>query len=1027
MLHPIANAILLAVLLLGGTEVRGEAPDFNRDIRPILSENCFQCHGPDAKARKAHLRLDTLEGATTGGEFADPVVPGHAEQSELIVRIRSDDPDELMPPPESKRTLTDKQKQLLHDWIASGANYSEHWAWIPPQRPDTPAVANTSLVANPIDAFVLRRLQAEGLTFSEPTGSETLLRRLSLDLIGLPPTLDELREFKAALRRPEGEERAIEAAVDRLLASPRFGERWARPWLDLARYADSNGFQADQLRPSWACRDWVIDALNANMPYDRFTVEQLAGDLLPDATSAQKVATGFHRAVTCNVEAGVHPEENRYNQVIDRVNTTATTWLGITMECAQCHDHKFDPFSMQDYYSLFAFFNNTPLEVSAPSGTNDVSHDFIGPYLDLPFSPSEQKQAERLDQQLNEIKEKREAMLANRASGLDAWEAAAARAPVDAPQWETLQITSFQSNGGEDHRLLEDGSVLLGGNVPETARYIVECRSDLPSITAIKLEALTHPELPGNGPGRGDTIRSNFVLNELEATTRTATGETPLEFFGADADFSQTGWEVSGLIDGNPKTGWAIASQFGQPHWATVKLAQAVPAGADTTFVFALEQNFGQGRTIGCLRLSAISDPAGLGALPKDVATILRKPAAKRSKKEHGKLAAHFTKSNPELDALELELARLTKQRAAIRPARTLVMVEMEDPRKTFITNRGNYLAPLDEVHPATPVLLPAPATTPRNRLDLARWIVRRDNPLTARVAVNRWWAELFGNGIVATLEDFGTQAEPPTHPALLDWLAVECMDSGWDMKHVLKTIVLSHAYRQSAKLTPELREKDPRNLLLARGPRFRMDAERIRDNGLAISGLLSDALHGPPVMPYQPPGLWRQTGRNEPKWVEDKDEQRWRRGIYVVYRRAAPYPSMVNFDAPDRASCIVMRPRTNTPLQALTLLNDPASVEMAFALADRILTESPTPAARLTTAFQRTLSRDPTPAESKLLDELLQERLAHFRSNPKAASETLRNPTVTYKPTHPDQPELAAWFYLASTLLNLDETMTKP
>ncbi|MDA0765913.1 MAG: PSD1 and planctomycete cytochrome C domain-containing protein [Verrucomicrobia bacterium] len=1027
MLRPTANAFLLAALLLGGTEVRGEAPDFNRDIRPILSENCFQCHGPDAKARKAHLRLDTLEGATTGGEFADPVVPGQADQSELIVRIRSDDPDELMPPPESKRSLTGKQKQLLHDWIASGANYSEHWAWIPPQRPDFPAVANTSLVANPIDAFLLRRLQAEGLTFSEPADPETLLRRLSLDLIGLPPTLDELREFKAALRRPEGEERAIESAVDRLLASPRFGERWARPWLDLARYADSNGFQADQLRPSWAYRDWVIDALNANMPYDRFTVEQLAGDLLPDATSPQKVATGFHRTVTCNVEAGVHPEENRYNQVVDRVNTTATTWLGITMECAQCHDHKFDPFSMQDYYSLFAFFNNTPLEVSAPSGTNDVSHDFIGPYLDLPLSPSEQKQAEGLDQELKEIKEKREAILANRASGLAEREEAATEALADAPQWETLQITSFQSNGGEDHRLLEDGSVLLDGNVPETARYIVECRSDLPTVTAIKLEALTHPELPGNGPGRGDTIRTNFVLNELEAITRTASGETPLEFFGADADFSQSGWEVSGLIDGNPKTGWAIASQFGQPHWATVKLAQAVPAGPDTTFVFTLEQNFGQGRTIGCLRLSAMSDSAGLGALPKDIATILRKPAAKRSKKEHGKLTAHFTKSNPELDALELELSRLTKRRAAIQPAQSLVMVEMEEPRKTFITNRGNYLAPLDEVHPATPALLPAPPTPPHNRLDLARWIVRRDNPLTARVAVNRWWAELFGNGIVATLEDFGTQAEPPTHPALLDWLAVEFMDSGWDMKHVLKTIVLSNAYRQSAKLTPELREKDPRNLLLARGPRFRMDAERIRDNGLAISGLLSEAMHGPPVMPYQPPGLWRQTGRNEPKWVEDKDEQRWRRGIYVVYRRAAPYPSMVNFDAPDRASCIVMRPRTNTPLQALTLLNDPASVEMAFALADRILTESPTPAARLTTAFQRTLSRDPTPAETKLLDELLQERLAHFRKDPPAARKILRNPTVYYKPTHPDQAELAAWFYLANTLLNLDETMTKP
>jgi hypothetical protein len=1006
---------------------RGEAPDFNRDIRPILSENCFHCHGPDARAREANLRLDTFLGATTGGEFDDPIVPGKPGESEVITRIHSDDSKEVMPPPDSKRSLTPKQKTLLRDWIASGAKYETHWAWITPQRPATPVTRNKSLIANPIDAFLLRRLESENLNFSEPADATTLLRRLSLDLIGLPPSLKELNQFKLALRNPGGEEQAYRDAVDRLLASPRFGERWARPWLDLARYADSNGFQADQLRPSWAYRDWVIDALNANMPYDQFTIEQLSGDLLPAATIPQKVATGFHRTVTCNVEAGVHPEENRYNQVIDRVNTTGTTWLGITMECAQCHDHKFDPFTMKDYYSLFAFFNNTPLEVSAPSGKNDVSHDFIGPYLDLPLSPEDQKRADTLDEELATLRKKKKTLLAHPASGFAAWEAEAITAVKDAPQWQTLNIISFNTSGGENHRILDDGSILITGKVPDTTRYTIEARTDLANLTSFKLEALTHPDIPGKGPGRGDKVRSNFVLNELKAVARTPQGETPLDFTAAAADFSQKDWPAAGLVDGKPKTGWAIAPQFGKPHWATVKLADPLKNSAKTTFIFTLEQNFGKGRSIGCFRLSAISNPNGLSTLPDALASILRKPAAERSKAETAKLTTHYTNNNPEVVALDTEIARLTKQRETIKPVQTLVMVEMDQARKSFITSRGNYLAPEAEVHPATPEILPASRSSPKNRLDLARWIVRRDNPLTARVAVNRWWAEIFGNGIVGTLEDFGTQSDPPSHPDLLDWLAVEFMDSGWDMKHLLKTIVLSKAYRQSSRLTPALREKDPRNILLARAPRFRLNAERVRDNALTVSGLLSTRMHGPPVMPFQPPGVWRQVGRNEPKWKESKDEDRWRRGVYVVYRRAAPYPSMVNFDAPDRAACTVNRPRTNTPLQALTLLNDPAYVEMALALSDRILVESPTPKERLTTAFLLTLSRAPNPQEQSIINDLLNERLAHFKANPEAVDKLLRNSTFVYRPRHQNQVELATWFYLASTLLNLDETMTKP
>ena len=1023
MLFPKHFLILPAVTCMA---VFAEVPDFNRDIRPILSENCFHCHGPDAKAREANLRLDTFEGAITGGEFADPIVPGKPDVSEVVARIHASDPDDLMPPPDSNRKLSDREKKLLRDWIASGAKYTMHWAWTAPKRPATPAVKNQAKVANPIDAFLLRRLEQEKLTFSEPALPETILRRLSLDLVGIPPTPSEVVEFRDGwAANPESQ---LSKTVDRLLASPRFGERWARPWLDLARYADSNGFQADQLRPSWAYRDWVIDALNANMPYDQFTIEQLAGDLLPEATLSQKIATGFHRTVTCNVEAGVHPEENRTNQVVDRVNTTGTTWLGITMECAQCHDHKYDPFSMKDYYSLFSFFNNTPLEVSLPSGTNDVSHDFIGPYLDLPLSEADQRKKEGLDELIAKVKEKRDTLVNNPRSGFTAWENKARASLDSAPEWKPVSIKSFSATGGEDHRLLENGSILVTGNVPDTTTYVVEATTDVKEITGFKFEALTHPEISGKGPGRGDAKRTNFVLHEFSVALHADKKDTKVELFHAAADFSQDRWSVSGAIDGKPETGWAIAPQFGKPHWATFETDVPLTLDERDRLVFTLDQNFGSGRTIGCFRISTISDPAGIGRLPGNIAAALRKTDNKRSKKERNALNAHYVKSSPEIRQLDLELSRLEEERDALTPDKTLVMVEMDETRKTHILNRGEYLSPGEEVEADTPKILPPLGLQSGNRLDLAKWIVRRDNPLTARVAINRWWAEIFGNGIVATLEDFGTQAEPPTHPELLDWLAVEFMDSGWDMKHVLKIIVTSSAYRQSSRITPELLEADPRNLLLARAPRFRLDAERLRDNALAISGLLSDKMHGKPIMPYQPPGLWRQTGRNEPKWVEQKDENRWRRGIYIVYRRAAPYPSMVNFDAPDRAACTVRRPRTNTPSQALTLLNDPAYVEMALALADRILArERASDEQRINYAFQLVLSRDATREETKRIYELLKNRLTHFTANPKAANEVLSNPAFVYDPQHDHKPRLAAWLYLANALLNLDETMTKP
>ena len=841
-----------SILLLWPLAVMAnEGPDFGREIRPILAENCYHCHGPDEKAREARLRLDTFEGATVGGQSGPAIVPGNPKESELVIRIFSSDVDDHMPPQSSKRLLTASQKSLLKEWIEAGAKYEEHWAWEKPRRPGVPPVRNSSLVRNPVDSFLLHKLEQEGLAYSSTIDPAPLLRRLSLDLVGLPPTLEDIRSFEEAWSDPGAREQVYTGAVDRLLSSPRFGERWGRPWLDLARYADSNGFQADQLRPSWSYRDWVIRALNTNMPFDQFTIEQIAGDLLPNATLDQKIATGFHRTVTCNVEAGVSPEGNRVDQVIDRVNTTATVWLGVTLECAQCHDHKYDPFTMGDYYSFFDFFNHTPLEVQLPSNKTDVSHDFVGPYLDIPLTSLEKETAESLEQQIAAADERANEILSHPTAGFSPWE--------------------------------------------------TEMRSD--------------------------------------------------------------------------------------------------QSARDT--------------------------------LPGEIRKLVLIPVEKQNKDQKSKLQNYFRSKNAALQKLDREIAALQKRRKDIKPTRTLVMVEMEERRATHILNRGEFLSPGKQVRAGTPAILPPARQSGKNderldRLALAQWLVDRDNPLTARVAVNRWWAELFGNGIVATLEDFGTQSEAPSHPDLLDWLAVEFMQSGWDMKHLLRLMVSSQAYRQSSVVTPFLLEKDPRNILLGRAPRFRLNAERIRDNALAISGLLSKRMFGEPVMPYQPPGLWRQTGRNEPKWREEKDENRWRRGIYIVYRRAAPYPSMVNFDAPDRAACSVARARTNTPNQALTLLNDPAFVEMALALADRVLQESSSPGTRIRHAFRLAVSRLPDSREAGILDLLLRERLEHFEAHPREAEDLLGNPQFVYRPRTKNRRELAAWFYVASALLNLDETITR-
>ncbi|MCB1092168.1 MAG: DUF1549 domain-containing protein, partial [Verrucomicrobiae bacterium] len=737
--------------------------------------------------------------------------------------------------------------------------YEKHWAYEKPVRAELlPSVK--AQVKNEIDRFVFAKLESESLAPSPEAAPETLLRRVSLDLTGLPPSPEELDRFLAEWKSDP--EAAYAGAVDRLLKSERFGERWARPWLDLARYADSNGFQADQLRDSWAYRDWVIGALNQNMPFDRFTIEQLAGDLLPDATVEQKIATGFHRTVTCNVEAGVHPEENRVNQVVDRVNTTGTVWLGSTIECAQCHDHKYDPFSMADYYSIFAYFNNTPVEVENPSGKG-VSFDFYGPKMELPLDAAKQTERASLTAKLDELKGRQKTLAAANEKDRAEWESRLLASAAKAPVWETLEIEDFSGTGGETWERLEDGSLLVKGELPKQTTYTVKAWTKVNGIRAVKIEALTHESLPDQGPGRGD--RPNIIVNEVRLAAATGGGkDEPVALHGAEADFSQNNWDVGGAIDGDPKTGWAINPEFGKDHWMTVRTGGPIPSNENGTLLtLALDQNYGGGRTIGRLRVSVTADEPAAPDLPEDLTAILKKPAGKRSAKDKKTLDEQFAKANPKLLALNREIAGVEKALKAVEPDTTLVMVEMDESRETHVMTRGNYLAPAEKVGARTPAALhPLDPALPKNRLGFAKWLMDRENPLVARVTVNRWWNEIFGHGLVGTLEDFGAQGDPPSHPELLDWLAVEFMDSGWDMKHVLRLMVTSAVYRQSSRVTPELLEKDPANVLYARGPRFRMSAEMIRDNGLAVAGLLSTRMGGKPIMPYQPPGLWRQIGR---------------------------------------------------------------------------------------------------------------------------------------------------------------------
>ena len=968
--------------------------------------------------------------ALRGGESGKCIVPGRGKESLLIQRVLG-----LGAPPEERmplkaHPLSASQIDLLQTWIDQGATWPEtlvpadikaetHWAYQKPIRKAPPQVKDTKRIVNPIDQFILARLEKEGLAFSPEAPREILLRRMSLDTTGLPPSVREVDEFVS-----DKSPNAYEKAVERLLESPHYGERWALPWLDLARYADTQGYEKDNRRQIWKYRDWVINALNQDMPYSQFTVEQIAGDLIPNATIDQKIATGFHRNTMRNEEGGVDRDEARWETIIDRVNTTASVWLGTTLACAQCHNHKYDPFTQNDYYRMFAFFENS----DEPT--------LVAPTLE------QQAKVQALENDIDGVERILKTQTAVLTDGQVKWEAENIQTRVD---WKLLAPESYRSQSGSLLSLQDDGSLLAGGSLPARDTYIVTAKTDLKSITAFRLEVLPDGSLPNLGPGRA--AHGNFVLTDFAvkriAETEGGTGKTisQIALGRASADFSQEEWPVAGAIDERTESGWAIAEEYSQPHYAIFETSRALKSEGPSTLTFALAQHsLWPKHLIGRFRLWATGakNPDGTPGIPENICEILSIPADEREDKARADIASFYRSIAPELQETREHLAQLQKllQQKKDEFATTLVMQERAtaDPLSTHVRIRGGYLNQGEKVFAAVPSILhPLRPEEPANRLGLAHWLVDPENPLTARVAMNRLWEQYFGHGIVETSEDFGTQGERPVHPELLDWLATEFVRQGWSLKAMHRLILNSAAYRQSSDTSPALLEKDPYNRLLGRGPRFRLPAELLRDAALAISGQLSPAIGGPSVFPLQPEGIWSMPYNND-KWTPSTGESSHRRGLYTFWRRTSPYPAFTTFDAPSREFCCVRRPLTNTPLQAMTALNDPAHFELARALALRIFAESggekdaaanedDRTAAQLTYGLRLCVSRVPKPAEIARLAALYKQELAHFKSDPKAAGEVVQGAKT---PGGADVPQLAAMTLVANVLLNLDETLTK-
>ena len=1013
--------------MLAGGVMAADSISYNRDIRPLLSDKCFYCHGPDPEHRQAKLRLDNAEGAMRDLGGYQAVVSGKPDASELISRIFTADQNDLMPPPDSEKSLTPTEKDLLRRWIAQGAEYQAHWSFELPQREDPPEVTNAKWVRQPIDAFVLRRLEQEGLKPSPEASQETLIRRVSLDLTGLPPTPAEVEAFLT-----DESPKAYERVVDRLLNSKRYGERMALVWLNAARYADTHGYQADNEREMWIWRDWVINAYNRNQPFDEFTVEQIAGDMLPQATLEQKIASGFNRNHRINGEGGVIPEEYRTEYVIDRLETTGTVWLGLTVGCARCHSHKFDPISQHEFYSMFAFFNNVP-----ENGRDGRKGNAV-PKMTVPI-PSMQPRVVAAEKRVADLRAQLTTDSPAFRKDLQEWTrktSADLAAEKLGPMWNPIRPTEVTGNGGVKFEKLEDGSSLATGANPANPVYTVTLSPGARTITGIRLETLMHKNMTRGGLSR--SVNGNFVLTEIELQAHRPDMNEPetLKFARATASYSQSRYPIKNAIDGNAKTGWAILGRKKvEDTTAVFALSEPFAADPDTTFTLRLrhDMRFKQ-HAIGRFRLSLTSSakPAleGKDGLPANVVAALKVSAEARTKDQQKELADFYRDLSPAYNKQRQELAAARKSLEQVKKdavTTVMVMSEMAERRPAFFLNRGQYDQPGEEVYPAIPASLGRlPDGAPTNRLGLAKWLIDDSNPLSARVTVNRYWQMYFGTGLVKTVDDFGAQGEFPSHPDLLDWLATEFIRSGWNIKAMQKLIVTSATYRQATAATAELRNRDPDNRLLARGPRFRLDGPAIRDQALAISGLLREKIGGPSVKPYQPAGLWEDVAGNKArKYTQGRGDDLYRRSMYSFWKRAVAPPTMIIFDAGGRERCDVARRATNTPLQALATLNDVQFVEAARFLGHRMILEGGgSPKARLIHGWRLAVARTPDQVELNTLMRSYQQHHDHFKKNPDAAKELL---TIGEKPSgYKDEVELAAYTAVANVLLNLDETVNR-
>ncbi len=974
---------------------------FAAEVRPILAARCYSCHG--SNLQQNGLRLDSLEAILKGSDSGKVVVPGHSQNSRLISRLLAQERP-MMPyggPP-----LAQNEIAIIRQWIDAGApgpdstaplaavNPPKHWSYIKPVRPALPQVKDAAWCRNPIDNFILARLEREGLRPAPAAPKSRLLRRVYLDLTGLPPSPKEVEAFLAD-QSPD----AYEKVVDRLLASPRYGERWARPWLDLARYADSNGYEKDRRRTAWEYRDWVIRALNQDMPFREFTIEQIAGDMLPNPTHDQLIATGFNRNSMINQEGGIDIDEYYWYSLVDRVSTTASVWLGSTLACAECHNHKFDPFPQKDYYRFLAFFGNLKHhEMEDPGGRWMEEGE-----LELP-TPEQAEQSKSIRAQVAKLQSALDTQTPELDNAQKSWETALVESES---QWSALEPVRYESAGGATLKVMQDGSILAAEKNPQADTYTIAARSKLKTIAAIRLEALPDPSLPHGGPGR-DT-EGNFFLSDFDV----AIAGRPVVWKSARADESQKGYSVENLTKKKPGvlSGWAIDTDDNNALRRQAVFIPSEPIAVAPGSVLTITMKHlmrHSSRNVGRFRLSATAanDPELVVELPARLRPVLAISPDRRTVEQKQNLAAAYRQVAPSLDAARKQMADLRRDLRKLGIASAMTVSEDAGFARpsTYIRERGTFTSKGELVYADIPSALGTlPKDAMPNRLGLAQWLVSDDNPLTARVTVNHFWETLFGHGLVETSEDFGTQGDPPTHPELLDWLATEFMQNGWSMKKIQRLMVTSAAYREDSHVTPELTARDPYNKLYARGPRFRVEAEMVHDMALAEGGLLSAKMYGPGVFPYQPEGVW-DIPYNDDKWIESAGEDRFRRSIYTFMRRSAPYPSLSTYDAPSREFCTVRRVRTNTPLQALTSLNDPYFFAAARGMAKRMMEEGgATPADRIRYGFLLTVSRKPSQTELEKVLKFYDAQASHSASD-----------------------ELAAMTMVANVLMNTDEAITK-